>query len=238
MINEAKEKTLIIIPCFNEQNSIETLLLEILDFKKVFSILVIDDGSSDETYNRAIKYVPVIKLTRNLGIGGAVQTGIKYAKLKNFDFCIQVDGDGQHIPFEILKLLDCYKCTESSIVIGSRYINKISFKSTLARRVGSRFISTTLSIFFGNIKLTDPTSGFRLYDKKSIDFFSKNYPHDFPEPISIAWALKEGLAIKECSVLMRSRVSGISSISGLKTIIYMVRVLSYIILARFFRHKM
>jgi glycosyltransferase involved in cell wall biosynthesis len=229
------EKILLIIPCFNEQESIVGLIKEIKDISEKFSILVIDDGSTDDTYLRSVEVAPTIKLLRNLGIGGAVQTGIRFARDCNFDFCIQIDGDGQHPPNEILKLLRAYQENSTDIVIGSRYIQNDSFRSTLARRSGSKLIAWILNILFGVKVITDPTSGFRMMNSKAIKIFSENYPCDYPEPISIAWGILSGLQLSECAVNMRSREAGVSSIAGIAPIIYMTRVVGYILLARLFK---
>jgi glycosyltransferase involved in cell wall biosynthesis len=225
-------RVLIIIPCFNEQESIESLLTEVASLESNYFTVVIDDGSSDQTYNKAFRSSPTIRLLRNLGIGGAVQTGIKYALNNNFDFCVQIDGDGQHPPSEVSKLLTAYVDEPASIVLGSRYIFNENFQSTVARRVGGKIISWSLNALFGRCDITDPTSGMRLMDREAMEFFSKSYPHDYPEPISLAWALRSGLSVKECGVQMRSRANGRSSISGFKPIAYMLRVLGYVLLAR------
>lgn len=232
-----KSQVLLIIPCFNEQESIETLLIEIASLGEKYSTVVIDDGSEDSTYERAIKLSPTIKLLRNLGIGGAVQAGIRFAAANDFDFCIQIDGDGQHPPTEISKLIQAYNEMPRSIIIGSRYLLNDSFRSTAARRFGSKAIALSLNTLFKSCNITDPTSGMRMMDRAAIKLFSNSYPHDFPEPISLAWALREGLAVGECEVQMRSRDSGKSSIAGWKPIAYMLRVLGYVVLARFVGFK-
>lgn len=231
----SNNRVLIIIPCYNEQTAIAGLLSEISNLKQGYETLVIDDGSSDETYQIARQFSPAVKLLRNLGIGGAVQTGIKYAYNNGFDFCVQIDGDGQHPPSEVAKLLYAYKENPSSIIIGSRYLLNNTFRSTWARRFGSQMIASAINILFSKCAITDPTSGMRLMDRKAIKYFSNHYPHDFPEPISLAWALKCGLSVCETPVQMRSRKHGSSSIIGLMPIIYMLRVLGYIVLARFIR---
>ena len=227
-----KAHVLLIIPCYNEEYTILPLLDEIAMCGLECSTIVIDDGSSDTTYNIAKTLSPTIRLIRNLGIGGAVQTGIKYAERNGFDFCIQIDGDGQHPPSEVIKLLKAYKNSPFSLIIGSRYILNDSFRSTWARRIGGQIIALALNFLFPVCKVTDPTSGMRLMDRKAIEFFSQHYPHDFPEPISLAWALKEGLLAAEIPVKMREREHGYSTIIGLKPITYMLRVLGYIFLAR------
>lgn len=228
-------RVLIIVPCYNEQRSIATLLEEISACRQGYETIVVDDGSRDATFQIASQLSPTVKLLRNLGIGGAVQTGIKYAYSKGYDFCVQIDGDGQHPPSEVAKLLQAYRETPHSIIIGSRYLQTDTFRSTWARRFGGRAIAEALNTLFSQCAVTDPTSGMRLMDRKAIEFFAKHYPHDFPEPISLAWALKEGFSMGEVPVQMRAREHGNSSIFGLKAIAYMLRVLGYIVLARFMR---
>jgi glycosyltransferase involved in cell wall biosynthesis len=229
-------RVLIIIPCFNEENSIGPLLNEISILGQGFATLVIDDGSEDKTFTIAAEHSTVIRLSRNLGIGGAVQTGIKFAKRNGFDYCVQIDGDGQHLPEEITKLINHQVLSGASIIIGSRYLrnsNKLSnFQSTFFRRIGSQIIAFSINKLFSTIKITDPTSGMRLMDKQAICLFTKYYPTDYPEPISLAWALKEGLKVDECPVLMRPRISGSSSISGTKSVTYMLRVLCYLLITK------
>ena len=228
-------RVLIIIPCYNEQGTIAALLQEISACQQGYETIVIDDGSQDATYKTARQFSPTVRLLKNLGIGGAVQTGIKYAHSKDFDFCVQIDGDGQHQPSEISKLLQAYQERPCSIIMGSRYLQNDTFRSTYARRLGGRVIAKTLNTLFPQCSVTDPTSGMRLLDHKVIEFFAKHYPHDFPEPISLAWALKKGFDVGEIQVKMRTRAHGNSSIIGMKPISYMFRVLGYIVLARFTR---
>lgn len=227
-----KPRVLLIIPCYNEADSIGPLLDEIAISGLEYSTIVIDDGSDDGTYNIAKTRSPTIRLIRNLGIGLAVQTGIKYARRNDFDFCVQIDGDGQHPPGEVIKLLNGYKTFPNSIIIGSRYLLNNSFRSTRARRIGSQTIAWILNFLFPAYHSTDPTSGMRLMDRTAIEFFSQYYPNDFPEPISLAWAIKKGFSYAEIPVKMRERKYGNSSIIGLKTFSYMIRVLGYILLAR------
>lgn len=228
-------RILLIIPCYNEAGSISSLLKEIQStLPKNFHTIVIDDGSIDNTASLAKCLSPTVSLLRNLGIGGAVHTGIKYALYNEFEFCIQIDGDGQHPPKEVLSLLAHYKKNKAQIIVGSRYIQNDSFRSTWTRRFGSKVISLALMGLFKGCKISDPTSGMRLMDRQAIALFALHYPHDYPEPISLAWALQHGLNIGETPVTMRARESGKSSIFGIKTLAYMCRVLGYIFLARFF----
>lgn len=226
-------RILLIIPCYNESGSIPALLHEIQAINAGYDVVIIDDGSSDDTFVIANVLAPTVRLIRNLGIGGAVQTGIKYAERNNYDFCVQIDGDGQHPPKEIAKLLAAYQQQPREIIIGSRYIAHDAFRSTWARRTGSQLIAKFINTLFDNTCVTDPTSGMRLMDRRAIIFFAQYYPHDFPEPISLAWALNIGMQMGEVPVQMRAREHGKSSIIGWKPIAYMFRVLCYLALARF-----
>jgi len=233
---QGTSRVLIIIPCFNEEASVGGLLSEIAATGRGYHTLVVDDGSSDATSAVASCRSPVARLAQNLGIGGAVQTGIKYAARQDFDFCIQIDGDGQHDPRAIETLLEAYRNDPTNITIGSRFIDHAGFCSTRMRRAGIRLIVLALNgLFSSGGRITDPTSGMRLLDRAAIAFFAKAYPTDFPEPISLAWAMRAGLTVSEVPVEMRARETGVSSIDGLKSASYMIRVLGYILLARLVR---
>jgi glycosyltransferase involved in cell wall biosynthesis len=230
-------RVLLIIPCFNEEENVSAVLEEAAQLGSGYDTLVIDDGSTDRTYETARSYSKAIRLVRNLGIGGAVQTGIKYAHRQGYDYCVQVDGDGQHPPREVARLLAIQHSSGANIVIGSRYLEGEGFRSTRMRRLGSRLIALALRKLFRSGPVTDPTSGLRLMDRQAMAFFAESYPQDYPEPISLAWALKRGLSIREVPVEMRSREKGSSSINKLRPLAYMVRVLGYIVLARLARPR-
>jgi glycosyltransferase involved in cell wall biosynthesis len=231
-LQAGQPRILLIIPCYNEEASIGDVLTEIARTGRGYHTLVVDDGSTDATSIVASVRSPVARLPQNLGIGGAVQTGIKYAASNAYDFCIQIDGDGQHDPRDIELLLNAYHRQPANIVIGSRFIDNAGFRSTRLRRLGIRLIAFALNNLFAGGHVTDPTSGMRLLDRRAIAFFAQRYPMDFPEPISLAWAMGAGLKIDEVPVAMRARETGVSSIDGLKTVNYMIRVLGYILLAR------
>jgi glycosyltransferase involved in cell wall biosynthesis len=226
-------RTLVVIPCFNEVNTIAAILNEIRLLSCNYEPLVIDDGSTDATFDKAARRGPCIRLLHNLGIGGAVQTGIKYAHRQGYDFCVQLDGDGQHPPAQVEVLLEAYARQEADIIVGNRYSADNKYRSSWDRRLGSRIISGVLAFAFGGTRVNDPTSGFRLMNRKAIAFFAARYPHDFPEPISIACALRHGLTVGEVGVQMRARKHGLSSIGGLRAFSYMIRVVFYVLLARF-----
>ncbi|MBT2763306.1 glycosyltransferase family 2 protein [Paenibacillus sp. ISL-20] len=218
-------KILIIIPAFNEEHNITNLLDNINKFKAAnIEVIVINDKSTDNTLFELIKKdVQFIDLPCNLGIGGAVQTGYKYANLHNFDIAIQVDGDGQHDPSYIEELINPIIEGRADMVIGSRYINKEGFQSTLLRRIGIRYFSRMIKLCTGQI-VTDPTSGFRACNSKVISQFISYYPMDYPEPESIVSLLRTGYRITEIPVVMVKRENGQSSINKFKSIYYMIKV--------------
>ncbi|MAE73025.1 MAG: glycosyltransferase [Bdellovibrionaceae bacterium] len=225
-------RILAVIPCYNESASIGKVLDDLNAHLPDVDTVVVDDGSTDNSYQIASARTTTLRLSNNLGIGGAVQTGILYADRHGYDYCFQFDGDGQHRASEVARLVAvAEKADASDIVIGSRYLTKGGdFRSTFARRLGSRIICWTLRSCFG-VRITDPTSGMRLLNKKAIALFAKDYPPDFPEPISLANALKHGLTATETTVQMSAREHGVSSIVGFKPVSYMVRVTAYIVLS-------
>lgn len=224
---------LVIMPCFNESASIVNLLLELKRELPDADLLVIDDGSSDNTAALAAPHAKVIRLVVNLGIGGAVQTGIKYAYAHGYDYCAQVDGDGQHPPAEVKRLLAHVISTGADTGIGTRFADVTSFRSTWLRRTGLRIIALTLRSLFHAQAFSDPTSGMRIHGRRAMALFSAFYPADFPEPVSIATALCNGMTLTELPVTMRERQGGVSSLSSAwRTVSYMVRVISYIVLSR------
>lgn len=223
------------IPCYNEVDSIGALLQEIQGLKAGYDIVVIDDGSKDDTFDTANRFSPCLKLKMNLGIGGAVQTGIKYAMENGYDLCVRIDGDGQHPPDQIHVLIDNYLESQANLIIGSRFHLSSEFQSTWTRRLGISVIRSAFKWLFGH-EITDPTSGFILIDKEAIQLFSKEYPQDYPESISTAIALERGLTVREVPVKMRARTHGSSSIGRMKSFFYMLRVVGYLILIRMGRH--
>lgn len=224
------KQILAIIPCYNEAGRVADVVREVRRLGSFVTPLVVDDGSRDDTAQVAkAAGATVLKLSSNLGIGGAVQAGIKYGVLQGFDYCIQIDGDGQHPPEEIFHLLNEREASGANLIIGSRYIGEGDFRSTWMRRFGSKVISYWTTILFG-FKPTDPTSGLRLMDREAMVYFAGTYPADFPEPISLAMALKRKFKVREVPVTMREREVGTSSIRGLKSASYMIRVCLYILL--------
>ncbi|WP_088834217.1 glycosyltransferase family 2 protein [Paenibacillus tyrfis] len=223
-------KILIIIPAYNESENIGNLLDEIVSIEKLYpnetklDILVINDCSKDNTSDICnVKNAKVIDLPCNLGIGGAVQTGYKYAFKNDYDFAVQVDGDGQHNPSYIKDVIKPLMLNDADLVIGSRYLKKEGFQSTFLRRVGIRYFSNLIKVLVRQT-ITDPTSGFRACNKKVIKLFAHQYPVDYPEPESIVYLSRIGLRIIEVPVIMKSRHGGESSIKSFRSIYYMIKV--------------
>jgi len=232
--NMARRRALIVVPCFNEEAALPALLdrfeesLRPLADTHEIDILVVDDGSVDSTSEVARKRgVRVARLRRNLGIGGAVQTGLRLAARQGYDCAMQVDGDGQHPPSEIPGLLATLDLPEPpDLVIGSRFVGEArdaEWKTTALRRVGIGWLSFVLRTFV-HVDVADPTSGFRVYGRRALDLFDDNYPYDFPEPESLAIARAAGLKILEVPVKMQARQGGASSIRGFATAYYMLKV--------------
>ena len=220
-------KILIIVPAYNEEDSIAKVVLTLKNASNKYDIIVINDGSNDSTSTlaKATKDAIVIDLPTNVGIGGAVQTGFKYAYRNDYDIAVQFDGDGQHEAKEIINIIKPIIDANADCVIGSRFLgNKIGFQSTFVRRLGIKTFEYINSLLIKQ-KITDNTSGFRAYNKQSIALLAKDYPTDYPEPETVIMLGKKGYIIKEVSVLMHERQGGASSINGLKPIYYMVKVL-------------
>ena len=225
----ANPRVLVIVPAYNEQANIVATVNAVVNAG--YDYIVINDGSKDSTLDVCrLNGINVLDLPQNLGIGGAVQAGHKYAQRYGFDIDVQVDGDGQHDPKYIPLLVDEI-INGSDLVIGSRFISsKGGFKSTFFRRMGIKWLSIWLRLFTGHL-ITDQTSGFRASGPRAIELFCENYPDDYPEPESIAVALRSALTVSEVPVRMRERQGGVSSIGGLSSIYYMVKVSLAIIIA-------
>ncbi len=225
------KKVLVIIPAYNEEGGIVKTIDELLSLQLPLSILVVNDGSKDRTAEQARKTgVMVVSLPFNLGIGGAVQTGFRYAHEHHYDIAVQVDGDCQHDTHYLEKLIMPIVNNEADVTIGSRFIPPFTgYQSSFVRRIGINFFAWLIS-WLTDSKVTDPTSGFRAFNKTMIQVFANYYPSDFPEPEAIVVARRYKARVKEIPVEMRKRVSGNSSIRYLKTLYYMVKVTFAILL--------
>jgi len=217
-------KKLIIIPAYNESESIVHTVRDIQEHAKDFDYIVVNDCSTDRTLEICKEQgFPVISLPVNLGIGGAVQTGYLYAYRNGYDMAVQVDGDGQHDSSFLNQMADYLECHQLDMVIGSRFIEKQGFQSSLFRRVGIRYFSWLIRMLSGKT-ITDPTSGLRLVGRDVIKLFSERYPNDYPEPESVTAILRQCKKVEEIPVVMRRRAGGISSISMQNSIYYMIKV--------------
>lgn len=226
-------KKLVIIPAYNESASIKKTVLEIKKHAPEFDYIIINDCSTDNTEEICRKNnFSMISLPINLGIGGAVQTGYQYALRNNYDMAVQVDGDGQHDPSFLNTMANHLENNKLDMVIGSRFIEKQGFQSSSIRRFGIRYFTLLIKFFTGKV-ITDPTSGLRMVGHSVIKIFANSYPIDYPEPESVITVLRRGKSVEEIPVLMRGRESGVSSISPIKSIYYMIKVSLAIFMERF-----
>lgn len=217
-------KRLVIIPAFNESESIEKTVRDILANAPDFDYVVINDCSTDNTAEICRENgFNMVSLPANLGIGGAVQTGYLYAVRHGYDEAVQVDGDGQHDPAFLGRMAQLMEEKDLDMVIGSRFLEKQGFQSTGMRRLGIRFFSTLIRVLTGT-QITDPTSGLRLVNRKTLELFATQYPADYPEPESVVAILHRGGKVAELPVIMRERSGGVSSISPRKSVYYMIKV--------------
>jgi glycosyltransferase involved in cell wall biosynthesis len=214
----------VIVPSFNESANLPNLIAELRHVCADYDVVVIDDGSTDRT-SQVASTLPVrlISLPCNLGIGGAVQTGLQYAQQHGYEIALQVDGDGQHPPAEIPKLLRVLREAECDLVIGSRFRQREGYQSTVGRRMGIRLLSWMISVLC-HTTVTDATSGFRALSWRAICLLANEYAEDYPEVEAILMVNRAGLRIAEISVRMVDRQGGRSSIGMLQSISYMVKV--------------
>jgi glycosyltransferase involved in cell wall biosynthesis len=217
-------RTLVIVPAFNEARSLPMVAEDLRRHAPGADVCVVDDGSTDGTRDvaRGLGF-RVLALPANLGIGGAVQAGYLWAHQHGYDAAVQFDGDGQHDASSIGELLAPIVAGAADLVVGSRFLGSGDFRSTLARRVGIRYLAALIRVRCG-ARVTDSTSGFRSAGSAAIALFARAYPSDYPEPESIAIARRAGLRVAEVPVRMRERAHGASSITLLRSLLYMVKV--------------
>ena len=229
---QSMDKVLIIIPAFNERESLPGLVESLRQKYSQYDYIVINDGSTDSTKELCQQLnIEVLNLPVNLGIGGAVQTGYRYAREYDYDIAVQIDGDGQHDIFYLDKLLAPLFEREAEVVIGSRFIEKKGFQSSAVRRTGISFLSFLIKLLTG-VRIYDVTSGFRGVSRKFLDIYAQDYPADYPEPEAIIAAVMKGAIIEEVPVIMKERECGKSSINFIRSIYYMIKVTFSIVLCR------
>lgn len=217
-------KCLIIIPAYNEAKNIEGVADNIIQNYPQYDYVIVNDGSTDATKKVCQKNrYQVLNLAINMGIGGAVQTGYCYARDNDYDIAVQIDGDGQHDVAFLEGMVALIENGQADVVIGSRFVQKEGFQSSLPRRLGIKFLSGLGWILTG-VRVRDITSGYRLVNKRFIQIFAQDYPADYPEPEAMVIAAVHGAKIKEYPVVMRERENGTSSITLKRSIYYMIKV--------------
>ena len=225
-------KKLVIIPAFNEEGNLEKTIKDIKDNAPDFDYVIINDCSTDKTLEMCRRHgFSYLNLPVNLGIGGAVQTGYRYAYYHGYDIAVQFDGDGQHSASQFEDMVTTLIDTESDMVIGSRFIEKEGFQSSGLRRIGIKYFTGLIKLLTGK-KITDPTSGMRMVNKKLSDKFTNEYPKDCPGPESVVSILSEKYKVTEIPVVMNEREEGVSSISLKNSVYYMIKVSFAILIAR------
>ena len=227
-----------IVPALNEEHSIGRVIDELRAFDPGLDVVVVDDGSVDGTSRvAAAKGARVLRLPFNLGIGGAVQTGFRYAFERGYDVAVRVDGDGQHDPAQLGRVLEPVLSGEADIAVGSRFTDETAtgYTSSRSRRVGIRLLAGVVSRIVGQ-RVTDTTSGFQALNREGIALFARDYPHDYPEVEATIMVFRHRLRSVEVPVSMRERSGGRSSITALRSIYYMVKVLLAIFVGLFRRN--
>ena len=230
--NLSSVRKLAIIPAYNEQDTVVELCREVRGKAPDYDIIVINDHSSDETLARCkAAGIHVLDHSVNLGIGGAMQSGYRYAAANGYDIAVQVDGDGQHDPEFLEAMLTKLTETDADMVIGSRFLECKGYQSTVVRRWGIRYFSGLIRLLTRR-RVTDPTSGYRMVRGDLISSLAQDYPQDYPEPESVVRMLRQGRKVVEVPVKMRERQGGTSSISARNSVYYIIKVTMAIMLER------
>jgi glycosyltransferase involved in cell wall biosynthesis len=215
---------LAVVPAYNEAATVGRVVRSIRQVAPHFDVVVVDDGSTDATGPIAEDAgARVLRHPFNLGIGGAVQSGFVYALDNGYDYMAQIDGDGQHLPEEIGVLVDALD-EDLDVVCGSRFLKDNGYPAPISRRTGIHLFAFLLSRIIGQ-RVSDPTSGFRLYNRRSIALFARDYPHDYPEVEAVLMVHHHRLRMREVPVRMLERSGGVSSIRSGKSLYYMIKVL-------------
>ena len=233
----AELRRVAIVPALNEEATISGVIDELRAFDAGLDVVVVDDGSIDRTAEvAAAKGARVLRLPFNLGIGGAVQTGFRYAFENGYDLAVRVDGDGQHDPSELARVIEPVLRGDADIAVGSRFAGGASgYRSSRTRRIGIRILAGVVSRIVGE-RVTDTTSGFQALNRDGIALFAHDYPHDYPEVEATVMVFRHRLRLREVPVSMRERGGGRSSITTLRSIYYMAKVLLAIFVGLFRRN--
>jgi len=221
----ATVKRIAIVPAFNEERNVGRVLDELRAIDPGLAVVVVSDGSTDRTAEVAsARGAYVIRLPFNLGIGGAVQTGFRYAWEEGYELAVRLDGDGQHDPGELGVLVAPIVAGEADLAVGSRFVAGGGYRSSAARRIGIRVLARVVSLI-ARQRLTDTTSGFQACNRRAISLYAADLPHDYPEVEGMVMAIKHRIRLVEVPVTMREREHGSSSIGTLGSIYYMVKIL-------------
>ena len=213
-----------VVPAFEEEAAIGAVVAGIREFDPEIDVVVVDDGSGDGTAAAAVAAgAVVVRLPFNLGIGAAVQTGFRYALEQDYDIAVRLDGDGQHDPTELPKLLGPLERGEADVVTGSRFREAGSYRPPLGRRLGITWFAKLVSLL-ARQRVTDTTSGFQALNRAAISLFARDYPSDYPEVEATVLLLKHRLRLVEVQVEMRERETGSSSITFLRSLYYAIKV--------------
>lgn len=224
-------KKIVIIPAYNEEGNIVKTVEDIKKNAPEFDYIIINDCSTDNTRKICEEnQYHVLNLPCNLGIGGGVQTGCLYAWENGYDIAVQFDGDGQHNAEYLVQMAEKVESEHLDMLIGSRFITNEGFQSSGTRRIGIKYFTGLIKLMTGTT-ITDPTSGMRMIGRDVIEIFAKDYPKDYPEPESVVTLLKKKKNVVEMPVTMNPREAGVSSISAMKAVYYMVKVSIAIIIA-------
>jgi len=232
-----RQDVVAIVPAWNEAAAIGGVVDEILAFDPTIHVVVVDDASDDETASVAQRHgARVLPLLFNVGIGGAVQTGFRYARDEGYEIAVRLDGDGQHDASELGKLIGPVRAGEADLVIGSRFVDPGgTYRPPFARRMGIRVFARLVSLLGGQ-KVTDTTSGFSAMNRAGIELFALEYPHDYPEVEATLVALRSGLRLAQVQVEMRERQTGTSSITFVRSLYYIVKVMLALLVASLRRY--
>ena len=226
-----------IVPAHNEAGAIGRVVEEIRAFDPAIDVVVVDDASTDDTAALAESVgATVLRVPFNVGIGGAVQTGFRFALAEGYDTAVRLDGDGQHDASELGKLLAPLERGEADFVVGSRFVDSGgTYRPPLARRIGIKVFARLVSLL-ARQRVTDTTSGFLALDRVGIELFAAEYPHDYPEVEATLVALRSGLRLSQVQVEMRERETGSSSITFVRSLYYIVKVLLALLVASLRRY--
>jgi glycosyltransferase involved in cell wall biosynthesis len=221
----AAVRRIAVVPAFNEERNIGPLLAELAALDPDLEVVVVSDGSTDRTAQVASAAgAHVVSLPFNLGIGGAVQTGFRFAWEGGYELAVRLDGDGQHDPSQLPAIVAPVVAGDADLAIGSRFLESGGYRSSAARRFGIRVLARVVS-FIAHERLTDTTSGFQALNRRAIRLFAADLPRDYPEVEGLVMAIRRHLRVKEVPVTMREREHGRSSIGSLTSVYYMFKVL-------------